>query len=109
MAARCSGSEMESVRSCGSYGSVWNLRSASATERAVVNAITAAAGLAVAAGGLAASISGAGADATNTILTTTRAFLLDSSVRAATDVMVTLQRYQTLGGRRRLVPAAGPV
>ena len=35
---------------------------------------------------LAASISGAGADATNTILTKTRAFLLDSAVRAATDV-----------------------
>ena len=60
-----------------------------AREVATVNAVTAAAALAVAGGAFAGiALSGAGADATNAIYTKTRAFLLNSTVRAATDVFV---------------------
>src|SRR6185369_1852712 len=60
-----------------------------ASDRSTIRAITAAAGVAAAGGLVGVSLSGAGADATNTILTQTRAFTLDSKLKSATDVHVT--------------------
>ena len=60
-----------------------------ARELATINAVTAAAALAASGGFFAGvALSGAGADATNAIYTKTRAFLLESTLRAATDVFV---------------------
>jgi len=78
-----------------------------AFEEATINAITAAASLAVSGGFAAVSISGAGAGATNVILTDTNAYIYTSTVRSADNVNITADSDTTINAA--VLTASGAV
>jgi hypothetical protein len=59
-----------------------------AVERSLINSVSAAASLGVAIGGVGVAVSGAGAQASNVILTRTNAWIEDSAIASAGDVVV---------------------
>ncbi|MBT7080527.1 MAG: hypothetical protein HN929_03510, partial [Chloroflexi bacterium] len=70
--------------------------SVTAVEGATINALTAAASLAVSIGGTGVSVSGAGAMATNVILTTTKAYVSDSTLVSAGGVSIDASDTSTI-------------
>jgi hypothetical protein len=67
-----------------------------AIEAATINSLTAAASLAVTIGGVGVSVSGAGAAASNVILTTTEAYVLDSNLDSDGGVTISASDTSTI-------------
>jgi hypothetical protein len=67
-----------------------------AIEAATINSLTAAASLAIAIGGVGVAISGAGAAATNVIMTTTEAYVLNSNLDSSGGVTISASDTSTI-------------